>query len=186
MRLKQYMNEEQLLEISIGKAAVFADKYHAGQHRKSTGEPYIKHPVGTYRILKKVGVKDRDVLVTAFLHDTLEDTPVTYNDLKSEFNKSIADMVKGVTSDKKKIDIMGKPEYLADKMINMSDNALTIKLADRLHNLSDINTASPKFAEKMFNQTTFILDALRSHRNLAPVHKKLIRLIDKQLGTYKP
>jgi len=185
MRFKKFINEDMLLEISIGKAAVFADKYHTGQFRKSSGEPYIKHPVGTYRILKKVGVKDRDVLVAAFLHDTIEDTSVTYNNLKSEFNKNVADIVKGVTSNKKKIEIMGKPEYLADKMINMSDNALIIKLADRLHNLSDINTANPKFAEKMYNQTMFIIDALRSHRKLTPIHKKLLRLIDKQLGTYK-
>ena len=185
MRYTEFLNEQMLLEISIGKAAVFAAKYHSGQHRKGTGEPYIKHPVGTYRILRKLNVKDREVLVTAFLHDTIEDTQITYNDLKTEFNKNIADMVKDVTSDTKKIAVMGKPNYLADKMINMSDNALTIKLADRLHNLDDINTSSPDFAEKMYNQTTFILDRLVYKRSLKPIHKKLIRLINKQLSTYK-
>ncbi len=185
MRLKIYLNEEYLNELSVAHAFTYSDKAHKGQFRKSSGSPYITHPLGTYRILRKLNVKDREVLVTAILHDNLEDTPTTYNDLKTEFNKNIADMVKDVTSDKKKIDIMGKPEYLADKMINMSDNALTIKLADRLHNLDDINTANASFAEKMYNQTTFIIGELRDKRNLTPIHKKLLRLIDKQLQGYK-
>jgi len=185
MRLKIYLNEEYLNELSVAHAFTYSDKAHKGQFRKSSGSPYITHPLGTYRILRKLNVKDREVLVTAILHDNLEDTPTTYNDLKTEFNKNIADMVKDVTSDTKKIAVMGKPNYLADKMINMSDNALTIKLADRLHNLDDINTSSPDFAEKMYNQTTFILDRLAYKRSLKPIHKKLIRLINKQLSTYK-
>lgn len=180
MRLREHL----ILELAIGKAAVFADKYHKGQHRKSTGEPYIKHPMGTYKILKKI-VKDKDLLVAAWLHDTLEDTPVTYNDLKKEFNKTVADLVQGVTSDKKALKFIDKPQYLLNKMIKMSDNALSIKLADRLHNLDDITTASAGFAEKMYTQTTYIMQELRNKRSLNPAHKKLIRLIDKALGKYK-
>lgn len=186
MRLKNFMDQEYIIEMSIGKAASFADKYHSGQHRKSSGEPYIKHPLNTYRILKQIGVKNKDILISAFLHDTIEDTPVTYNNIKKEFNKTIADIVKGVTSDNKQIKIQGKPFYLADKMISMSDNTLIVKLADRLQNLADINTSSPSFAEKMYNQTRFIIDRLRYKRTLKPIHKKLLRLIDKQLNTYNP
>ena len=185
MRLQQFINEGLLLELSIGKAAAFADKYHSGQHRKSSGEPYIKHPVGTYKILRNIGVKDVEVLIAALLHDTIEDTKVTYNNIKKEFNKNTADLVKSVSSDKKKIKIMGKPEYLLNKMINISDNALLIKLADRLQNLSDINSVDKSFAEKMINQTTFILQSLREKRKLTNFHKKLIRLINKQMKTYK-
>jgi len=179
MRLKQY-----LIELYIGKAATFANDKHVGQFRKSSGAPYITHPMKTYRILKDIGIKDREVLTAAWLHDTLEDTDVNYNTIKREFNKAVADLVKEVTSDKKKIDKMGKPEYLLDKMIKMSNNALLIKLADRLQNLSDISTVSKSFAEKMNNQTRFIIDGLREKRNLTNAHKKLIRKIDKQLREY--
>jgi (p)ppGpp synthase/HD superfamily hydrolase len=70
-------------------------------------------------------------------------------------------------------------------MVKMSDDALLIKLADRLHNLSDITTVNKKFAEKMYNQTTFIIQELRDKRSLNNKHKKLIRLINKQLSEYK-
>ena len=184
MRLQKYINDSLLLELSIGKAAVFADKHHFGQHRKSSGEPYIKHPIGTYKILKEIGVKDIEVFIAAILHDTIEDTDVSYNIIKKEFNKSVADLVQAVTSNKKEIKVIGKPEYLLKKMINISDNELLIKLADRLHNLEDINSVSSDFATKMIQQTTFILQGLRDKRSLTNQHKKLIRKINKQIQSY--
>jgi len=168
-----------IIEKAIGKAAVFADVAHSGQHRKSSGEPYIKHPIGAYKILRKVGVKDTDVLTAAILHDTLEDTDATYNTIKKEFNKNVADLVKEVTSDKLQAKALGKPNYLLNKMLKMSDNALLIKLADRLHNLQDIATVSPEFAKKMREQTRFIIIGIKEKRNLNSTQKKLIRMISK-------
>jgi len=189
MRLKQYIVEDiiisKLVEMTIGDAASFANDLHVGQFRKSSGEPYIKHPLYTYKILKKIGIKDREILIASLLHDTIEDTHITYNEIKRKFSKNVADMVKNVSSNKKKIEIIGKPEYLLDKMIKLDDNSLLIKLADRLQNLSDINQVNKGFAEKMYNQTTFIINGLVSERSLTNKHKKLIRLINKQLQTYK-
>jgi (p)ppGpp synthase/HD superfamily hydrolase len=185
MRFKQYLTEQQLLEITIAHAASFAAELHQGQHRKGSGAPYITHPRGVYIILKKLGVKSKELLAAAYLHDTVEDTPTTYNKIKKEFGKGVADLVKEVSSNKKLIDIIGKDEYLTNKMIKMSNSGLILKLADRLHNLSDIMTSSKGFAEKIWNQTRYIISALRTDRNLNGIQKKLIRKIIKQLQNYK-
>ena len=185
MKFKQYLKEEELLEISIAHAATFAADAHQGQHRKGSGAPYIVHPRGVYKILRQLGVKDRELLVAAYLHDTIEDSPTTFNQIKKEFSKNTANLVKQVTSNKKTIDKVGKEQYLLDKMLKMSNNALTLKLADRLHNVSDIRTASKSFAEKIWLQTIFILKNLKKKRNLNTIQKKLVRLIEKELQLYR-
>lgn len=185
MRFKQYLIENDLLEMTLAKAASFAAELHTGQHRKGTGEPYIKHPRGVFKILRDVGVKDRELLVAAYLHDSIEDTPATYNMLKKEFSVGVANLVRQVTSDTKEILKQGKEEYLSNKMIKMSDDALILKLADRLHNVDDITTSSKGFAEKMWIQTRYIINTLRTERSLNNTHKKLIRQIEKQLQQYK-
>jgi (p)ppGpp synthase/HD superfamily hydrolase len=185
MKFKQYLTEDILLEMSIAHAFSFADELHTGQHRKGTGEPYIKHPRGVFKVLKSLKISNRELLIAAILHDSIEDTPATYNKIKKEFSKGVADMVRQVTSDKKEIQRQGKDEYLTNKMIKMSNSALTLKLADRLHNLSDITTSPKGFAEKMWNQTRYIISALRDDRVLNGIQKKIIRLIEKQLQQYR-
>jgi GTP pyrophosphokinase len=180
MRFKNYI----LYEETIAHAFSIADELHKGQHRKGSGAPYIVHPRGVYKILRDLNIKDKQILIASILHDTIEDTKITYNQIKKEFSKTIADLVKSVSSDKKKIDILGKPQYLANKMIKMSDSALTIKLADRLHNLTDMKRSSPKFIKKTVNQTRYIIDYLRKNRKLNGMHKKLIRQINKILDNY--
>jgi len=76
---------------------------------------------------------------------------------------------------------MGKPAYLAKKMIQMSDNALVIKLADRWHNVQDVFQMPKNKAKKMIMQTNFILGELKAKRNLNKNHKKIIREIEKTL-----
>ena len=180
------MNPDYLLfEMTVNHAFSFADGLHKGQFRKSSGAPYIVHPRGVYKILRKLGVKDRETIIASILHDTVEDTTATYNLIKKEFSLGVANLVKEVTSDKKLIGIIGKEEYLLNKMLKMSDSGLIIKLADRVHNLQDITTGSKSFADKMYLQTTYIVRNLEKERNLKQLHKKLIKLIDKQLNLYK-
>jgi (p)ppGpp synthase/HD superfamily hydrolase len=180
MKFQAYLNE-----ISLDHAFSFADELHKGQFRKGSGAPYITHPVSAYRILRKLKIKDREILTATILHDTLEDTPTTYNEIKKEFGTAVADLVKEVTSMDKMLQIMGKPNYLADKMIKMSDKALTIKLADRYHNIIDMKSSSKGFIEKTLNQTYFILKRLRNDRNLNKNHKKLISLINKEMDKHE-
>lgn len=167
--------------MSIGKAAALAAKSHAGQYRKGSGASYIVHPTAVYRILRAIGVKDRVVLVAAFLHDTIEDTPISYNAIKKEFNKEVADLVKEVTSIKKDLEKLGKEDYLIAKMVKMSNSALIIKLADRLHNLRDITSMPQMSIKKLRSNTKYIISQLTEKRKLNNTHKKIIRDIKKEI-----
>lgn len=181
MRFKEYL----IIESTIAHAAVWAAEKHIGQFRKGSGAPYIVHPKSVFKLLKSVGVKDKTLLLASWLHDVIEDTKTTYNDIKNEFSKEVADIVKQLTSDSKEISKVGKPKYLFDKMVKMSDGGLSVKLADRLHNVSDMTTTNKKFADKTWDQTWYIIDNLRKKRKLNSIHKKLIRMIIKQLNLYK-
>ena len=191
MRFNQYLKNEiileeiksLLIEMSLEQAIEFAEQMHQGQYRKGDKKPYVIHPQAVYSILKSFNIKDKVLLVAAWLHDTIEDTRATFNIIKKKFNKEVADLVKSVSSDKKEIVKLGKADYLLNKMIKMSNHALTLKLADRLHNVTDIMT-NPK-AENLYQQTMYILAGLREKRNLQKVHKKLIKAIERYLNKYK-
>lgn len=172
---------EYLTDLSIQSAASFAATYHKDQIRKLFGNPYVVHPEAVFNSIKKLGIKDRNILAAAYCMMWSKTPPATYNKIKNEFNKEVADLVKELTSSDKEIKMMGKPEYLAKKMIQMSDNALVIKLADRWHNVQDVFQMPEKKAKKMIMQTNFILGELKAKRNLNKNHKKIVREIEKTL-----
>ena len=174
-----------LIELSLGKVMSFADVAHTGQHRKTSGAPYITHPMTVVRILQRLGVKDRNILAAAGLHDTLEDTPVTYNEIKKNFNKEIANIVKDVTSVPKSLAIQGKEAYLANKMLRIGSGSLLIKLADRLHNVDDLDKMSADKAQKYADQTFYIIQRLKDKRKLNKFQRKIIRKIEKKISKYK-
>lgn len=179
----QYFNSKNyIIEAALGHAGVFAANKHEGQFRKMSGAPYITHPMKVVRILQSVGVKDENLLVSAFLHDTLEDTNTSYDELKQEFSSTIADLVKELTSSKEEIKRMGKTEYLSKHMARMSQGALTIKLADRLHNVSDLNTMKPAKATQYAQQTADILKYLRKQGSIQTnPQEKLVSQINKSI-----
>ncbi|MBR5950020.1 MAG: bifunctional (p)ppGpp synthetase/guanosine-3',5'-bis(diphosphate) 3'-pyrophosphohydrolase [Actinomycetaceae bacterium] len=113
----------------------FAYHSHDGQKRKS-GEPYIIHPVEVAIILAELGL-DEDTIVGGLLHDTVEDTCCTVDDITSEFGETVALLVDGVTKlDKVEFGEAAKAETVRKMVIAMSKDirVLLIKLADRLHN----------------------------------------------------
>ena len=173
-----------LTELEMTQAIDFAEKMHKGQIRKGDKKPYVVHPKAVYNILKSFGIKDRVLLVAAWLHDTIEDTTATFNIIKRKFNKEVANLVKAVSSSKKEIQMVGKEEYLLQKMLKIDNNALTLKLADRLHNVSDIMTMPKKSSDKTYNQTKYILSGLRDKRTLNKTQKKIIRAIERYLDKY--
>lgn len=122
----------------IEDAAEFAKTMHDGQTRAS-GEPYYTHPLEVAGILADMKM-DTATILTAILHDTLEDTPATYKDLSSKFGKEVADLVNGV-SKLTKIEsqtVEGKQaENFRKLVLAMSEDirVLLVKLADRLHNM---------------------------------------------------
>ena len=132
------------LEI-IDRAYAFSNKYHEGQIRKS-GEPYIIHPLSVAEILLDLGL-DETTLAAALLHDIVEDTDVTLEDLRKHFNEEIAGLVDGVTK-LSKIEYISKEEHQMEnyrKMFLAMANdirVVIIKLADRLHNMRTLKYQS--------------------------------------------
>lgn len=177
------------MEISaklLEKAIIFATEKHKGVVRKGNGLPYIIHPIAVMLILNSIKKSNNDLLIAivALLHDVVEDCDVTIEEIAAEFGHKVSSIVYELTSDKDKIKEMGKKEYLLDKMINhMSSYALRIKLADRLHNISDMESMKISNREKTISDTLFILEGL-SERKLTKTHKKLIKLIKKEISKF--
>jgi (p)ppGpp synthase/HD superfamily hydrolase len=161
----------------------FAQQKHAGQLRKFSKNPYIEHPIKVAQIIKenKKSHKINELLAAALLHDILENTKTTEIELKKNFGKLITSLVKELTSEKENLKKIGKKEYLAKKMINLSSWALVIKLADRLDNVSDLNNCSKEFKEKYTKETKFILKEIEKKRKLSDTHKKLIKQIKEKI-----
>src|SRR5690242_5896969 len=96
-KASEYLGEEDIA--FLRKAYAYAEKHHGGQYRKS-GEPYILHPIQVAGII--VGLQlDPNTVAAAFLHDVVEDTDVTIEDITLEFNEEVAMLVDGVTKLKK-------------------------------------------------------------------------------------
>ena len=124
----------------IEKAYIYAEKMHKGQLRKS-GEPYIIHPLNVAYILAKLGL-DTQTICAALLHDVVEDTEATYEDIEKMFNEEIAQIVEGVTkltqlfktAEEKQAENYKKMFIAMEKDIRV----ILLKLADRLHNISTL------------------------------------------------
>ena len=134
----------------IKKAYEFADFLHKKQYRQS-GEPYITHPLNVALILAEMNA-DSDTISAALLHDTLEDTNATKEDIEYYFNSEVANLVDGVTKISKMNFSSKKEQNLANtrKIITGITNdvrIIIIKLADRLHNMRTLEYKS-KFKQK--------------------------------------
>lgn len=172
------------LQEDSASALAYAVKAHKDQTR-SDGSPYVKHPERVASFVQKFKKSHNlDALISAaYLHDTIEDTDTTHEDLEKMFGGLIASMVKELTSDKDKITKVGKDNYLADKMAKMSSWSLVIKLADRLDNVQDIATAkTPAWRQKYKAETEKILSRLEKDRDLSVSHKKIIKAIRDKLA----
>ena len=149
----------------INKAYSIAEDMHNGQLRKS-GEPYIIHPVEVARILAELGMDD-ETLVAGLLHDVIEDTPYTKEQLKAEFGEEVLLLVDGVTK-LGSIVFENKEEKQAENLRKMflamskDIRVLIIKLADRLHNLRTINYMTEEKIKEKCRETLEIYAPLAS------------------------
>ena len=135
-RVQGYLPQEECE--SVTRAYEFAAKAHEGQFRKS-GEPFVMHPVEVAIILADLNM-DADTIMAALLHDTVEDTSYTLDDLRSTFNDTVAELVDGVTKiGQVKVESLSQAQAntLRKMMVAMSRDirVIVIKLADRLHNM---------------------------------------------------
>ena len=171
------------------KAWDFAKDKHKDQIRKFLNKPYFDAHVQKVNGIVKFYTTDEDILCSSLLHDTIEDCYenkwIGYRDIKSEFGPRVADLVMELTSDNDEIEHKwgrDKGGYLIKKMISMSDDALIVKLSDRLQNISDAFTASEKFRNNYFEETSRIVTELENNRDLNDIHKRLLDDIKSKLG----
>jgi (p)ppGpp synthase/HD superfamily hydrolase len=154
------------------KAIKFANEKHLGQTRKSTGLPYIVHPHGVAAILQtfKRSKNLVELICACYLHDTLEDTNTTHQDLRYEFGDMVANLVVEMTNDQNAIKLMfggSKLEYLKNKLVSCSSYALTLKLCDRLDNMMGQPT------DKMVKDTWELLWWVHGRRHLSWTQQQL-------------
>ena len=141
-----------------------AYEWHSGQFRKS-GDPYITHPLAVATILANLGM-DTTTLVAALLHDTIEDTDYTLDQMREEFGAEVALLVDGVTKlDRVKLGDAAKAETIRKMVVAMAKDprVLVIKLADRLHNMRTLAFLPQPKREQKARETLEILAPL-AHR----------------------
>ena len=158
----------------IKKAIDLATKAHEGQLRKS-GDPYISHPLAVMKIVEDWGM-DEDTIIAAVLHDTVEDTDITLEDIKNEFGENVAFLVDGVTklsnirSGMRDIDtyLPETKDNLLRLLIAMGSDirVLIIKLADRLHNLRTLSALPPEKQKKIAKESLEVFAPLADRLNM--------------------
>ena len=158
----------------IVHAVEVAKKAHEGQLRK-TGEPYIVHPLAVKKILEEWGM-DEDTIIAGILHDAVEDTPLTLDDIRKEFGESVAFLVDGVTKlSTARAGMRDIDTYLPETrdnflrlMIALGDDirVLIIKLADRLHNLRTLSALPPDKQKKVAKESLEVFAPLADRLNM--------------------
>lgn len=141
------------------------------QTRKATGLPYFVHPKGVALIVMKNGGSN-DQIKAALLHDTLEDTHTSDEELRVSFGEHVQSLVRELTNQKYKIEEMGKEAYMTEKLMQLSNEALLIKLADMLYNLNDHPTEAQEV--RMLRN---IGNMLRNRKDLTDNTKRLALMV---------
>ncbi|QLY26868.1 bifunctional (p)ppGpp synthetase/guanosine-3',5'-bis(diphosphate) 3'-pyrophosphohydrolase [Bdellovibrio sp. KM01] len=170
----------------IEKAYYFSEKHHEGQIRRS-GEPYISHPLSVAAILADLRL-DLDTIATGLLHDTVEDTDATLEDIRREFGDAVAHLVDGVTKIgqmKFKNSHEKQGENIRKMIVAMGKDVrvVLVKLADRLHNMRTLNFMPFDKQEKIALETLEIYCPLAGRMGISALK---IELEDLCFRYYRP
>ena len=172
------MNKSDPALAELVLALEFAARKHRNQRRKDAeASPYINHPIALARILAvEAGVGDVRTLMAALLHDTIEDTETTHDELKAAFGRVVADVVREVTDDKS-LPKARRKQLQVEHAPHMSRRAAQVKLADKTANLRDVAAHPPadwplERRREYFDWARSVVDAL------PPGQRKLRALFD--------
>ena len=171
------------LELCL-KAYDYSKKAHKNQKRAS-GEEYFIHPCTVAKILVDLGL-DSATIAAAFLHDVIEDTPVSEGDIQKEFGDEVLELVNGVTK-LEKIEFHSKEEEQAENFrklfVAMAKDirVIIIKLADRLHNMRSLNFLSVERQQRMARETLEVYAPIASRLGISQVKCELEDLCLKYL-----
>src|SRR6476661_2914435 len=151
---------------SIRRAFEIAVEAHRDMRRKS-GEPYILHPLAVARIVvEEIGLGVRST-ICSLLHDTVEDTDISLEDVQKEFGGEIAKIVDGLTKISNVIDVNAskQAENFKKILLTLTDDprVILIKLADRLHNMRTLDSMKPEKQLKISSETVYVYAPL-AHR----------------------
>jgi GTP pyrophosphokinase len=169
-----YLKPEDITRLQ--SAYHFSEAAHEGQFRKS-GEPYISHPLAVANILAQWHL-DSQALTAALLHDVMEDTAVTKNEISRNFGKPVADLVDGV-SKLDKIEFETHEEAQAENFRKMllamarDVRVILIKLADRLHNMRTLDAVGPEQRRRVARETLEIYAPIANRLGLNSIYQEL-------------
>lgn len=172
-----YLSAEYMADVD--RAFVLADKAHAPQKRAS-GEPYIIHPIAVATIIAQMHL-DKESIIAALLHDTVEDTGVTPEDIKNEFGSVVEDLVNGVT----KLDKLRFHDYKEAQVENFRKMILAmtrdirvilIKLADRTHNMRTLGSLRPDKRKRIAKETLEIFAPIANRLGISDIKIELEEL----------
>jgi guanosine-3',5'-bis(diphosphate) 3'-pyrophosphohydrolase len=174
------MTESQADPISrVLSAATFAAERHRDQRRKGKdASPYINHPLALASLLADRGERDPAVLMGALLHDTVEDTATSFQDLERSFGKEVADIVREVTDDKS-LPKAERKRLQIEHAAHLSRRAMLVKLADKICNLRDLLVSPPtdwslQRKREYFDWAKAVVDPMRG------VHPDLEAMFDRE------
>lgn len=174
--MRPRVSEEDM--VRLHKAFDLALEAHAPQKRK-TGEPYILHPIAVARIAAVELSLDVNSVIAAFLHDVVEDTPYTNEDIMNRFGEDVAFLVRAVTKQKKEKYEMSKQLDNFKLMLNSVQydiRALLVKLSDRLHNMRTLSSMRADKQMKIAGETDYFYAPLATRLGLYNVKTELENL----------
>ena len=182
LRLKHYLKSEDITQ--VWEAYRYADQAHQGVVRK-TGEPYISHPVSVACILADMHM-DLPTIMAALLHDVVEDTDISTDDIKEKFGQQVAELVDGVTKlDKIEFQSasVAQAENFRKMLLAMSQDVrvILVKLADRLHNMQTLEGMRPEKQKLIAKETLDIYAPIANRLGLNEIYQELEDLSFKYL-----
>ena len=160
-------------------AATFAAERHRDQRRKGKdASPYINHPLALASLLAERGERDPTLLMAALLHDTVEDTATTFEDIERSFGTEVADIVREVTDDKA-LPRAERKRLQIEHAAYLSRRAMLVKLADKICNLRDVVVSPPdgwsvQRKREYFDWAKAVVDRMRG------VHPDLEAMFDRE------
>ncbi|MEI8145424.1 MAG: RelA/SpoT family protein, partial [Alphaproteobacteria bacterium] len=172
-------------EALLNRAYVFAMMAHGNQKRAS-GDPYFSHPLEVAAILTDLKLDDATI-VSALLHDTIEDTTATKDEIREKFGPNIAELVDGLTK-LKKLDLVSRKAVQAENLrklllaITSDVRVLLVKLADRLHNMRTLHYVPPAKRARVAEETLDIYAPLAGRMGMHDMREELEELAFRQIN----
>jgi (p)ppGpp synthase/HD superfamily hydrolase len=157
----------------------FAAEAHEGQERKGDGTPYIAHPVEVARLLTRDGDADDELLAAAFLHDVVEDTDRSLDDIRERFGPGVGELVEAMTEDKSVEPYEARKDDHRDQVEAAGERAVRIYAADKLANLRDMRSLYANVGEAAARRFKAPIDVrLRLWRRDAEMVERVLPELD--------